>query len=355
MPTDRVFPLSGPLPRPGPTPRVALVGQARSGKSRIFRAASSTSIQHQRLAGVGQAYEECLVEVDHKQISLVDLPPISSLHHLHGDTSSVLKYLLWGDRWPQIIGEAADAQPSHASFAAPDVLLLVMDATSLERDLELALELAQIGKPMVVALNRMDEARNKRLYINIDQLESNLGAVVIPTVAHMGMGLDALFAAVIDSARQRRAPKPQPPSTFISSQLTAIADIVAQTEVAAAFSTPSTFLVMQLAENNDDFYSGLRRRFPDQANAVLTARTAADASLPRPLAEEIHADRHHRAALMFEDVTRPGGGEKMPRWHRWTDELFLHPRLGFVGVMATLALVLFVVFEVSAFLDSITV
>ena len=53
--------------------------------------------------------------------------------------------------------------------------------------------------------------------------------------------------------------------------------------------------------------------------------------------------------------TRPGGGETLPRWQRWADELFLHPRWGFVGTLAIFALVLFFVFEVSAFLDSLTV
>jgi ferrous iron transport protein B len=87
----------------------------------------------------------------------------------------------------------------------------------------------------------------------------------------------------------------------------------------------------------------------------MAARAAADRALPRPLAEEIHADRHHRAALLYEAVIRPGGEGAPPRWQRWADELFLHPRWGFVGTLTVFALVLFFVFEVSAFLDSLTV
>ena len=349
------FPLAGPLLRGTRCPRVALIGQPRSGKSRIFQAASSTATRHERLAGVGPAYEECLVDVGLDQISLVDLPAVDSFHTLSGDVPVVLKYLLWGDRWPAIARHEAHQPSSQGSFAAPDVLLLVMDATALERDLELALELAQIGKPLVIALNRMDEARAKRLFINVRALSEKLGAPVVPTVAHMGIGLADLFGTVVRAAREKRAPLPQPPSPHIAAHLAPIADIAGRADIAAAFVVPVTFLALQLAENDDYFAQELRCHFVTQHRALLDARDAASAALPRPLGEEIHADRHHRAALLYEAVTRPGGGEKLPAWQRWADEVFLHPRWGFAGTLAIFALVLFFVFEVSAFLDGLTV
>ena len=153
-PPAHTFPLHGPGLRGARRPRVAIVGRAGSGKHSIFRAAAATSTRHERLAGIGPAYEECLVEVGIDQISLVALPAIDGFHHLDDDSRVTLKYLLWGDRWPAIAGHEAH-QPASA-FAAPDVLLMVMDATALERDLELALELMQLGRPMVFALNRMD-------------------------------------------------------------------------------------------------------------------------------------------------------------------------------------------------------
>ncbi|NWG30112.1 MAG: ferrous iron transporter B, partial [Rhodocyclaceae bacterium] len=151
------------------------------------------------------------------------------------------------------------------------------------------------------------------------------------------------------------APTPQPPSPYIARYLAPIAEIAGQADVASAFGVPTTFLALQLAENDDYFFEELRCHFPFRHAALLAARDTADAALPRPLAEEIHADRHHRAALLYEAVTRPGGGEKQPVWQRWLDELFLHPRWGFVGTLAVFALVLFFVFEVSSWLDSHTV
>ena len=353
---SHTFPLKGPLLRGSRRPRVALLGQVGVGKRSIFRAAASTAVHHERLAGIGPAYEECQVEVGLDQISLVNLPAIDTFHQLQGDVphvTVVLKYLLWGDRWPAIARHEAH-QPEKI-FAAPDVLLLVMDATALERDLELALELAQIGRPLVIALNRMDEARDKRLFINVRALSAKLGAPVVPTVAHMGIGLADLFSTVVRAAREARSPQPQPPSPHIAAHLPAIAAIVAEADVATAFGVPPMLLTMQLAENDDYFFDELRCHFPVQFAALLQARDAASAALPRPLDDEIHADRHHRAALLYEAVTRPGGEHAPPRWQRWADELFLHPRWGMIGSLTIFALVLFFVFEVSAFLDSHTV
>ncbi|MFN3750830.1 MAG: nucleoside recognition domain-containing protein [Thiobacillus sp.] len=351
------FPLHGPIPRGTKRPRVAIVGRAGSGKHSIFRAAASTATHHERLAGVGPAYEECLVDVGLDQISLVALPPLESLHDLDADACVTLKYLLWGDHWPPIARHEARV-PDHP-FAAPDVLLVVLDATALERDLEFALELMQLGRPMVFALNRMDETRARRRYLNVRALADGLGAPVVPTVAHMGIGLADLYGVVLRSARDtRRAPRPAGvclPSAHIEAQLRPIAALARQPDVAAAFAVPETLLTMQLAEHDGYFARELQAHFPEQHAALLAARAAASAALPRPLAEEIHADRHHRAALLYEAATRPGEEGGQPRWQRWADDLFLHPRWGFVGTLAVFALVLFFVFEVSAYLDSLTV
>lgn len=356
-PTAHTFPLHGPGLRGAGRPRVAIIGRDGSGKHSIFRAAAATSTRHERLAGIGPAYEECLVEVGIDQISLVALPAVDGLHDLDADACVTLKYLLWGDHWPAIAGHEPH-QPASA-FAAPDVLLMVMDATALERDLELALELMQLGRPMVFALNRMDEARSRRRFINVRALSAKLGAPVVPTVAHMGIGLADLYSTAVRVARETRhahaQPSTQPPSAHIEAQLRAIAEIALQPDVAAAFGVPSALLTLQLAENDGYFAQELQAHFPDRHATLLAARAAAAAALPRPLAEEIHADRHHRAAQLVEAVTRPGQEGAPPRWQIWADDLFLHPRWGFAGSLVIFALVLVVVFEVSAFLDALTV
>ena len=344
--------MHGPLLRGNGRPRVALVGRFGVGKSTIFEAASSPVVRHERLAGVGGAYQECIVEVGLDQISLVDLPTIDSLHRLSEHDRVVLMYLLWGDRWPLIAGHEPE-QPSVA-FSAPDVLVQVVDATTLEQDLELSLELSLLGRPLVIALNRVDEARKKGLFINVRSLSERLGVPVVPTIAHMGKGIVQLFAAVLQAARERSCPLPQPPSAHIAASLQRLNAVLSRPEVEAAFQVPRPLLLSQLAENDDYFLHELGTHFPALLPEVVAARSAAEQILPRTLSDELHADRHHRAALLFENVGSPRGPETGDGWRRWLDEMFLHPRWGLLGSLLIFALVLLIVFEVSTALDALT-
>lgn len=135
--------LYNPLLRGEKRPRVALVGRFGVGKSSLFNDASSPIVRHEKLAGLGGAYQECVVDVGLEQITLVDLPSIETLHHLSEHDQVVLMYLLWGDRWPLAAEPTAEGKASD--FPAPDVLIHVVDATTLEADLELTLELSLLG------------------------------------------------------------------------------------------------------------------------------------------------------------------------------------------------------------------
>ena len=333
-------------------PRVALVGRMLTGKSSIFRAASSAAPQQERLLRDGDRYDECVVKLGLEEISLVDLPAVESLCSLSPHDSVVVKYLLWGDRWPPIAAHEA-AQPG-AAFNAPDVLIQVVDATALQRDLELTLELSLLGRPLVIALNRVDEARRKGLYINARALSELLGVPVVATAAHMGLGVAELFAAALNAARGGHAPRPQSPSAPIAERLDALRAVLARPEVDAAFCVPASFLLMHLAASDDYFVDELVSHVPHLLPEVLAARAEAERYLPRSLAEELHADRHHRAAVLFENVTQFGGAANSGRWQRLLDGVFLHPRWGLLGSLGVFALVLVMVFEVSKTLDSWT-
>ncbi len=346
------IPLRGPLLRGDRRPRVALIGRYGVGKSTIFDAASSPVVRHERLAGVGGAYQECVVDVGLDQIALVDLPSIDSLHHLSEHDQVVLMYLLWGDQWPLVTRH--EESSASAGFPAPDVLVQVVDAMTLEKDLELSLELGLFGRPLVIALNRVDEARRKGQFINVQALSERLGAPVIPTVAHMGKGIATLFEAIVEVAREKACPLPQPPTRHIAESLKPLKALIAHPEIEDVFRVPRALLLSQLAENDDYFLSALSRHLPSLAPEIALARTQAEQTLPRPLREELHADRHHRAAVLFEAVTSARGVDSGDGWRRWLDELFLHPRWGLLGSLLVFALVLLIVFEISTFLDSWT-
>ncbi len=352
LPTTATIPLRGPLLRGHRRPRVALIGRFGAGKSTIFADAASPVVSHERLAGIGGAYQECVVDVGLEQISLVDLPSIDSLHHLNEHDQVVLMYLLWGDRWP--LGSLPLGAEAHPDFPAPDVLVQVVDATALERDLELTLELNLFGRPLVVALNRVDEARKRGIYVNVQALSERIGAPVIPTIAYMGKGIATLFETILKVAHVKSCPLPQPPARHILESLQPLNAVIARPEIEDVFQIPRALLLSQLAENDDYFLKTLTTQFPDLQAEIAQARQQATQRLPRPLPDELHADRHHRAAVLFEAVSSPRSTDAGDGWRRWLDELFLHPRWGLFGSLLVFAMVLLIVFEMSALIDSWT-
>jgi ferrous iron transport protein B len=332
--------------------RMALVGMPNSGKSTIFKAVSSTSINTGELVGTHRRYGECSVQIGLDEASLLDLPSVHSLHHMRGEDLEALKYLLWGNELPPITAHETDAAP--VPYSPPQVIIQVVDATALEHHLELTLELSELGRPVVIALNRMDEAQKKGLHINIKQLSRMLGMPVVPTVAVMGHGISEVFSAAVAAVRQEACPLPQPASKYICDSLQPLSKVLNRPEIHDAFCVPHGFLLMQLAEGEMHFQDEIRQHFPDMLPELIRLRSEAETQLPRPLAEEVHADRHHRAALIYEAVTRLGGPVEGRKWRYWLDELFLHPQWGLLGSMVVFAVVLFLVFEVSTWLDAMT-
>ena len=345
-------PLSTPLFRGHRHLRIALVGMPNSGKSTLFQAVSATSVHTGELTGTHRTYDECPVQIGFDEARLVDLPSIQSLNNLPHEDLVTLQYLLWGDQLPLVSAHEQSAPP--APFAPPDVIIQVVDATALERHLELTIELSQIGKPMVLALNMMDEARKKGLHINSSALSAQLGIPVVPTVALMGHGIPELFTAAANAVREGEYPHPQRPSEHIFKALQPLNKALHDPGLQKAFRVPYSFLLMQVAANDHYFMDELGQHFPERLPELLQIRARVEQTLPRPLEEELHADRHHLAASLFETVTRLGPTYEGRGWRYWLDELFLSPHWGLLGSLGVFALVLFVVFKGSVYLDSIT-
>ncbi|MDQ6991933.1 MAG: ferrous iron transport protein B [Mariprofundus sp.] len=332
--------------------RVALVGQPMSGKSEIFKVVSSAFVERGNFSGTAISYDQCGVRVGVDEIDLIDLPSFFSLRHLQGDNLEGLKYLLWGDSRPLISAHESDLPP--APFSSPDVIVHVVDATVLGRSLELSLELATLGKPVVLAVNMIDQAKSKGIDIDCGLLSERLGIPVVPTSALEGVGIAELFDKILETARDHLLPIPHALPKHISRWKNEAHALLVDNNVYESFDLSPAFLLAQLLEGDEYFSSELKEHFPDVASKFAALQKQADAVLPRDLAAEIDVDRHHRGMSISERVTGFGEYRTTRSWGELFDNILLHPHWGILTSSVMFAAILYVVFEFSGLLDSVS-
>ncbi len=203
--------MSRALNAPNQAPRwsVALVGNPNCGKTALFNLLTGARQKVANYAGVTVERKVGLTRLKNgRTVSIIDLPGAYSLTPATPDEQITL----------EVIEGRRHGEP------APDAIVAVVDATNLRMNLRLVLELAQLGKPLIVALNMADVARAEGLKIDVAKLAAELGCPVVETVAvradgHAGLlalleerlGADGSelrpesAAAPVRSARQREA------------------------------------------------------------------------------------------------------------------------------------------------------
>jgi ferrous iron transport protein B len=169
--------------------RVALVGNPNSGKSTLFNALTGMQQRVANFPGVTVEHAEGGYVHDQDKTTVLDLPGTYSLSPQSPDEAIALDVLQ---------GRARGVPPV-------DVIVLVVDAVNLERNLFFATQVLELGRPTVIALNRMDRVSAEGTRIDFPELIHELGVVVVPVVATKGEGVDRLRHAI---SRAPSLPKP---------------------------------------------------------------------------------------------------------------------------------------------------
>jgi len=161
--------------------RVALVGNPNSGKTALFNALTGAHQKVANYAGVTVERKEGIIRsASGRSLSVLDLPGTYSLRARSPD-EEVTRDAVLG----KLAGEAE-----------PDAIICVADATNLRLVLRLVLELKQVGRPMVLALNMYDIAQRQGLRIDLEKLQAELGLPIVTTVATRKRGVDELISQV---------------------------------------------------------------------------------------------------------------------------------------------------------------
>lgn len=160
---------------------LALAGNQNCGKTTLFNQLTGSSQHVGNFPGVTVEKKEGFIR-KRDGIAVVDLPGIYSLSPYTSEEVVTRDFLV---------------------RERPDVIVNIVDATNIERNLYLTLQLMTLGIPMVIALNMMDEIRANSGIIDVSGMERKLGVFVVPIVANKGEGLDELLERAVDAANHK--------------------------------------------------------------------------------------------------------------------------------------------------------
>ncbi|MFA7671992.1 MAG: ferrous iron transport protein B [Sphaerochaetaceae bacterium] len=162
---------------------IALVGNPNSGKTTFFNALTGANQHVGNWPGVTVEKKEGTFTYKNKQYNVIDLPGTYSLGAFSEDEVVSMDYILSDDA---------------------DVIINVVDASNIERNLYLTAQLLEMGKNVVIALNMVDEAEKREIKFDLKKLSRELGVPVVATVANKGDGLDDILKATAEAIDKPR-------------------------------------------------------------------------------------------------------------------------------------------------------
>jgi ferrous iron transport protein B len=304
---------------------VAVSGNPNSGKSTLINAIAGTRLQVGNWPGVTVEKKEAAFEHDGRPIRLVDLPGTYSLSPYSQEEIVARDYL---------------------ANERPDVIVNVVDATNLERNLYLTIQLLELGIPVVMALNIHDEAVAKGYRIDVRAIEERLGIRVVPTSATKKQGLrellEAALAAAGSPAGSGRAPLSYGPD--IDRAALAIAESLEERHPELTERYPPRWLALKLVEGDARVIGETRPDLAAIANAAVGHLRAAHGKDVEALVAEA---RYSVAAGLTREVLQKPKLQEKELTER-IDRIVLNRFLGIPIFLAAMWIVFKLTFDLSA-------
>ena len=311
-------------------PVIAIAGQPNSGKSTLFNALAGYRAISANFPGTTVSHTRSDVVIDGRRAHLVDLPGAYSLSPSDPAERVARDYLLSGQ---------------------VDAVLLVLDASTLTRGIGLALEVIELGLPLVVAANMMDEAGSRGIVIDVPSLAARLGVPVVPTVAVRVRGVAEAAGMVMDAASAGLAP---PPPAYAPALDRVVRELAAwiPSALVAAVHAPPRYVALRLLESDPDVEHAARQADGTLLPFAEEHRDALVRVAGQTARDFVSVRRHEVASDIFSAVARTTAPGKRPFGDR-LDAVLMHPVLGLLLAVIAMAALFVTAFFVGDFLAGI--
>jgi ferrous iron transport protein B len=220
---------------------VALAGNPNCGKTTIFNALTGTNQHVGNWPGVTVEKKEGILKFEGKQYNIVDLPGTYSLGAYSEDEVVARDFIL---------------------EEKPDLVINVVDATNIERNLYLTTQLLEMEVNVIIALNMMDETQDMGIKVDIDSLSEQLEVPIVPTIAFRQKGIDDLkikLSETIGSDREKTGKIDY--GQKINDVIASLKEIIVQDTSVKDY--PADFIALKLLENDKYMVDFIEKKNPD--------------------------------------------------------------------------------------------
>jgi len=297
-----------PLPKgPGRNEYVvALAGNANVGKSATFNQLTGVDQEIGNWPGKTVERAEGILQHRGQRIRIIDLPGIYSISTL-----------------------STEEQVSREFIAHdhPDVVVNVVDASALERNLFFTLQLSELESPLILALNQVDRAAEKGIVIDLRKLSELFGVPVIPTIAIQGKGIVELSDTILAALRSRPKPHTLEYGREVEDRIRRIMALLPS----GAGGYPPRWTAIKLLEGDSDTVWEAKKQSPEAVRAARELGEELEKMHGEAVGTVLSGERYHVAEQIVSEVmtirTRAGN---RPSLTDRIDRIALHPVLGYM-------------------------